>query len=285
MPISSIKREEIDIAVKHLRAQDIEIEFYNASSKLEEIYMANASQSDLLMASRGGFNSVELLYELDFSRLKKPICGYSDITVLLNAALACTGKVQYLGPTLKSLAFDDTSYSLNNFIRTALKNETKNYIQSEYYVDTHFDKTKNFNDEKPFIVNQGQASGILVGGNLCSQVLLAGSKFFPVFDEMIILAEEDDLCGEYTADIFLRNLYALFNYDFADKIKALVIGRFQKNSKIDTPKFTENLKSFSKLNKIPIIANFDMGHTLPIQTLPLGKRGVLNAEEKIIFEF
>lgn len=32
---------------------------------------------------------------------------------------------------------------------------------------------------------------------------------------MIVIAEEDDLCGAETFNMFMRNLWALFNYDFA----------------------------------------------------------------------
>lgn len=30
---------------------------------------------------------------------------------------------------------------------------------------------------------------------------------------MIVIAEEDDLCGAETFNMFMRNLWALFNYD------------------------------------------------------------------------
>lgn len=76
---------------------------------------AQVNEAEIIIASRGGFNAVELLPKLDFSKITKPLCGYSDITVLLNALLAQTGKVQYLGPNLKALNSDIDNYSLKNF--------------------------------------------------------------------------------------------------------------------------------------------------------------------------
>lgn len=268
--LKTIKEDEIVAAVKHLASREIKTQFYQSSDKLEELYKANKGEADLLMASRGGFNCNELLPRIDFNQITKPLCGYSDITVLLNAFLAQTGKIQYLGPHLKSLAQDGSFYSLDNLIITAFEQKQRDYVPST---------------SSPLIVNQGGASGILVGGNLCSQIMLAGTKYYPVFEDMIVVAEEDDLCAEHTSDIFLRNLYGLLNYNFASHIKGLVIGRFKKQSKVEMVEFTSKLKEITQLKKIPIIAEFDTGHTLPHTTLPLGAFATLEAEDTLKFRF
>lgn len=57
---------------------------------------------------------------------------------------------------------------------------------------------------------------------------------------MIVIAEEDDLCGAETFNMFMRNLWALFNYDFAKNIRGLIIGRFMQNSFVDMEELKQN---------------------------------------------
>ena len=283
LPLKSI--DEIAVAVKRLSDFNIDVEYYTEAEKIDAFTCAQSSNVNLVMASRGGFNSVELLPKIDFSAVKKPLCVYSDITILLNALLAKTEKTQFLGPNLKALNTDVDDYTIKNFISIALNNESANYCPSKTYIDPHISKTDTFDAPKLMIVNSGSAEGHLVGGNLCSQIMLAGTEYYPVFDDMIIIAEEDDLCGLHTVDMFLRNLWALFNYNFAQNIKGLIIGRFMKNSHIDLPSFIEKLKSFEPLQKIPVIVGFDTGHTLPQMTLPLGQKAILNTEGTPILSF
>ena len=125
----------------------------------------------------------------------------------------------------------------------------------------------------------------MVGGNLCSQIMLAGTKYYPVFDDMIVIAEEDDLCGAETFNMFMRNLWALFNYDFSKNIRGLIIGRFMQNSFVDMEELKQKLQSFEALRDIPVIADFDTGHTLPQMTLPLGKEAILNTSSDSVLSF
>ena len=283
LPLKS--EQEVETAVKRLADYAVNVEFFTSKSKLEDFMRAQASEADVIMTSRGGFNSVELLPKLDFSKITKPLCGYSDITVLLNALLAQTGKVQYLGPNLKALNGDVDDYGIKNFISVALEQKGANYHPAKAYMDTHISKTQTFANPGLTIINEGKAKGRLVGGNLCSQIMLAGTKYYPVFDDMIIIAEEDDLCGTETFNMFMRNLWALFNYDFAKNIRGLIIGRFMQNSFVDVAAVKQKLQVFEALHHIPVIAGFDTGHTLPQMTLPLGKEAILDTASDSVLSF
>lgn len=269
-----------DVASAEARLSDynIEVEYYINAEKIDAFVSAQNSDVDLIMAVRGGFNCVELLPQIDFSEVKKSLCGYSDITVLLNALLAKTGKIQFLGPNLKALCTDVDDYTIKNFISVALMNERVMYKPSKTYLDLHVSNTESFVNSGIKVVNSGVAEGHLVGGNLCSQIMLAGTEYYPVYDNMIVVAEEDDLCGSHTVDMFLRNLWALFNYNFAKNIKGLIIGRFMRNSNVDVEAFVQKLQSFDPLKKIPVVVGFDTGHTLPQMTLPLGQKVIIDTE-------
>ncbi len=274
MPLKSI--DEVSAAVAYLHKNGVECQFYTGADKLECFYAAQNSDVDLLMASRGGFDSIELLPQLDFGQMKKQLCGYSDITVLLNALLTQTGQVQFLGPNLKALCQDVGGYSWHHFFNAVWGTEKVRYSPSERYMDPHVSKIETQKNVGTTIINEGAAEGYLVGGNLCSQIMLCGTKYYPVYEQMIVVAEEDDLCGEDTMKMFLRNLWALFQYDFSKNIKGLIVGRFMDNSKVDLQAFKQKLQSFEPLQKIPVIAGVDLGHTFPQMTLPLGKKAVLD---------
>ena len=231
LPLKS--EEEVETAVKRLENYGVSVEFFTTNDKLQDFMQAQVNEAEIIIASRGGFNAVELLPKLDFSKITKPLCGYSDITVLLNALLAQTGKVQYLGPNLKALNSDIDNYSLKNFFSVAIEHEEAKYYPAKAYMDTHVSKTQTFANQGITIINEGKARGHLVGGNLCSQIMLAGTKYYPVFDDMIVIAEDDDLCRSETFYLFMRNLWALFNYDFTKNIRGLIIGRFMHNSFVD----------------------------------------------------
>ncbi len=55
-----------------------------------------------------------------------------------------------------------------------------------------------------------------------------------------------------------------------DGVLGVVIGRFQKTSKISSDLLAQIIKSKKELNNIPIMANVDFGHTDPKITLPIG---------------
>ena len=89
------------------------------------------------------------------------------------------------------------------------------------------------------------------------------------FQEDTILFIEDDATTNALAE-FERDLQALMHQDDFHHVKALVIGRFQKGSKITREGLEFVISTKEKLKNIPIIANVDFGHTSPILTIPLG---------------
>ena len=82
---------------------------------------------------------------------------------------------------------------------------------------------------------------------------------------------------------FERNLQALLHQpDFAN-VKALVIGRFQKGSKVTREGLEYILNAKAELKELPILANVDFGHTAPLLTIPLGGTAFLK-DGKLSYE-
>lgn len=224
----------------------------------------------------GGFNSNQLLPHLDYEVIKqnpKIFCGFSDITALLNAIYAKTGLVTFSGPHYSSLGMlKGCEYTIENAEKMLFGNRENQIRPSEEWSDDLWfidQQNRSFvKNDGHWVIREGQAEGKLLGGNLGTFDLLLGTSYRPAFEKDTILFVEDTGGSDiYTFD---RNLQALLYQEDFKNVKALVIGRFQKDSKISRELLEFMLKSKSELDNLPIIANVDFGHTTPLLTLPIG---------------
>lgn len=229
----------------------------------------------------GGANSNQLLPYLDYDLIRnnpKILCGFSDITALLNAISAQTGLVTFLGPHYSSLGMKKgIDYTIKN-LETMLFGPRQNNVvpSSEWSDDLWFLDQENrtfIQNEGYWAIHSGSAEGTIVGGNLGTFNLLLGTKYRPVFEKKTILFVEDTE-GSDIAD-FERNLQALLYQPDFGNVKGLVIGRFQKGSKVTREQLAFILNSKKELENLPILANVDFGHSTPLLTIPLGGNAVL----------
>jgi muramoyltetrapeptide carboxypeptidase len=80
-----------------------------------------------IICARGGWSANELLPLIDWGLIKanpKPMIGFSDITVLLNAIYAKTGQIGLLGPNFSTIGHLQLyEYTLEHLINTLLNTE------------------------------------------------------------------------------------------------------------------------------------------------------------------
>ena len=198
----------------------------------------------------GGYNSNQLLDGIDYKLIEanpKIFCGYSDITALQNAFLKKVGLVTYSGPHYSTfgckLAVD--------------------------WIITQFQKATFHNQI-------GEAEGIIVGGNLSTLCVLCGTPYFLNLDKAILFLEDD---FESHVNLFDRQVQQITMQPNFDKVRGLVIGRFQNASKITQAHLHHIIKSKDKLKNMPVIANADFGHTMPFFTFPIGGTAKLSANK------
>jgi muramoyltetrapeptide carboxypeptidase LdcA involved in peptidoglycan recycling len=123
-------------------------------------------------------------------------------------------------------------------------------------------------------IHSGEAKGKIIGGNLGTFCLLLGTPYRPKFEEDTILFIEDtESCS---LPEFERLLQSLIYQDDFKNVKGLVIGRFQKGSKVTREGLEYVLNTKPELKKMPILANVDFGHSAPLLTIPLGGEAELN---------
>ncbi len=269
----------------HIEESD---EFNSSSikSRIEDLHEAfKDSNVKAVITVIGGFNSNQLLRYIDWELIKdnpKIFLGYSDITALNNAIYAKTGLVTYSGPHYSSfgqkLYFDHT---LEYFKKCLMSDESFEIKASEKWSDDQWyldqNKRELINNQGHLVINEGKASGTLLGANLCTFNLLQGTEFFPDLTNSILFLEDDYETAPHTFD---RDLQSLIHLPDFNKVKGLAIGRFQKASKMIDKLLIKIIKTKKELNNIPVIANVDFGHSDPKITFPIGGEINLKTEGK-----
>jgi len=236
----------------------------------------------LVMALTGGWSANEILPLIDWQSLQrnpKPLVGFSDITVLLNAIYAKTDVSGFLGPNFSTFGrMLEWRYTLNNF-SMIMQGTAQRLTQSKRWGER---ATKSYKTKSWKCLQTGEANAILLGGNLGTFYLLQGTDYQPKFDEpFIFLLEDDDEAGRYTAKEVSRRFESLLQMpNFRDNLQGLIVGRFQKGSNVSDNDIVGILTS-KNLGSIPIVYNVDFGHTLPMLTLPIGQKVLLSADNKV----
>ena len=260
---------------KHVREFD-DFESSSIESRIFDLHEAFGDKSVKgVMCAVGGYNANYLLEGIDWEIIRqnpKFFCGMSDITVLSNAILAKTGLVTYSGPNFRNFGqkmyFD---FTLEYFKKLALKSETIKIGVSEYWSDDKWakkqEKRKLIKNKGWWVINQGEAIGQVVGGNLCSLNLLQGTEYMPRLKNKLLMIEDDSMS---TVGEFSRNWRSLMHMVDFSEVVGVIFGRFQKKTKMTKKLLTAMIKSLPQINDIPIIGNVDFGHTDPKITFPIG---------------
>ena len=135
-PIINENVEEIEKAKEIIEKLGFKVKFsknlfsnkngYSASAKekAEDINeMFKDKNVKMVWCAKGGENSNSTFDYLDFEMIKqnpKIICGYSDITSLTNIISEKTGLVTFSGTNFKTIATDETDYSLKEVLKRFL---------------------------------------------------------------------------------------------------------------------------------------------------------------------
>lgn len=250
-------------------------------SRLADLHDAFADpQVDGVLTVIGGFNSNELLPRVDYDLISanpKVLCGYSDITALQNAILAKAGLVTYSGPHWSSFGmrelFDDTC---RWFAAAVMESAPIQPRASSWFTDDLWFLNQDDRIQYPtdgwWPLQDGDAEGRIVGGNLCTLNLLQGTGYMPSLDGALLFVEDDEMTDPAT---FRRDLFSLLQLPDATAVTGLAIGRFQRVSKVERQDLADLVAALPALTGKPVLGNVDFGHTNPQITFPIGGRARL----------
>ena len=285
--LSVVRDDKYNKALSFLEKQGFNVTFskhsqerdeWNSSSipsRVEDIHDAFLNENvKMVITAIGGFNVNQILEHIDYELIKqnpKILCGYSDITALLNAIYAKTGLITYHGAHFSTFGFD---------------------IEAEYTQKAFFDCMMKDNDlvinpsetaKKYTVIQKGACEGTIIGGNLCTLNLLQGTEFMPTADNIVLFIEDDNIMGDYFPYEFDRNFQSLLQAYGAKNINGIVFVRFDDSCKMDS-KTVKRIVSEKVPKDIPVIFGVDFGHIFPMITFPIGGKVRVNAEEKVKIE-
>jgi len=287
------------IATERLEALGLKVTFGKHVMEADPDYMCasrDARVEDLNEAFRdknvkailtviGGFNSNQILDYIDYENIKnnpKIFCGFSDITALLDSIYAKTGLVTYYGPHFSSFGMEKGfEYTLEYFKKMFCEdkpiqiNASEKWSNDAWFIDQ--ENREFINNDGMYVINEGEAEGKIIGGNLCTLNLLHGTEYMPDLEDSILFLEDDGMAEKAFLWEFDRNLESLIMQKGFDKVKAIVIGREEKNSAMSKQRWIKLIKNKAKLKNIPVVAGLDFGHTTPIFTFPIGGKAKLKA--------
>ena len=256
----------------------------SVQARLADLHAAFADPgADGILSVIGGFNSNQLLAGIDYALVAahpKVLCGFSDITVLSNALYARAGLVGYSGPHYSSFGmkrhFESTQAG---FLACVMEDEPVELTPTPAWSDDAWFSDQEDRHLEPgegwWVLQEGEAAGRIVGGNLCSFNLLQGTPFMPPLPGSVMFAEDDDQVRPWDFD---RDLVSLLQQpDFAG-VAGLVIGRFQKATGMTRDLLAQIVASKPELAGLPVIGNVEFGHTTPIVTFPVGGTVEIRAE-------
>ncbi|EAS20775.1 putative carboxypeptidase [Flavobacteria bacterium BBFL7] len=214
----------------------------------------NDDDVDAIWIARGGYGTIQIIEEIDFSafakaNFKKLIIGYSDVTVLHS-------HLQHMGIS-----------SLHSFMPLELQDKPHTCLES--FKKALLDHSQNFSIPNNNNLKSQKLTAPIIGGNLSILYSLLGSKSFPITDDCFLFIEDID---EYIYHIE-RMMYGLKRAGHLDKLKGLIVGGMtdMRDHKIPFGKnAVEIIKDTTASYHYPVIFNFPAGHVKDNRSLKLG---------------
>ena len=220
----------------------------------------------MIWCAKGGNNSNSTFEYIDYDNIKKNpkiICGFSDITSLTNMITEKTGLITFSGTNFKTVATDETDYSLKEVLKRFVDGSLELGVKGEEYK----------------IIQQGVAEGQLIGGNLNLTSGMVAGKYSIDFTDKILFLEE---LGFETEPAMVSNfLYYMKQNGVFDKVKGIWLGNYTHESGIKLEDIL--LDTIGDEFGGPIIKSENFGHIDKRTVIPIGTKARIdtNNDRKI----
>ena len=236
-----------------------------AREKAEDINTMFAdNEVKMIWCAKGGNNSNSTFEYIDYELIKKNpkiICGYSDITSITNMITEKTGLITFSGTNFKTIATDETDFSYKQALSRFVDGNLEFGPENEEYIT----------------IQEGKATGELIGGNLSLTRGMVAGKYSLDFTDKILFLEE--LGFETDPEATSNNVYYMKQNGVFDKIKGLWIGNYEHESGISIEKII--LDVLEGEYKFPIIKSNNFGHIERKTVIPIGTKAEINTDEDV----
>ncbi len=219
-----------------------------------------------ILCARGGYGTIRLLDKIDFDLIKnnpKIFAGYSDVTAIEAMIYKKTGLVTFYSPHAQS---DFGVEEVSKFVEKSFFKTLTNTGELEILPDKRKSKT----------YFEGNAKGVLFGGNLATLVSLCGQDFIP--DEKFIFFAEDLNENVYKIDKMFTQLLNIEK--FRKNVQGIILGDFLysgNQKRIDELFFEIGQKIYK-----PILSGFRITHAKEKITVPIGAMAEFSTAAKIL---
>ena len=199
----------------------------------------------------GGDLANGVLPYLDYDMMaksEKKFWGYSDLTTVLNAIYAKTGKVSVLYQ-VRNLVYQHRRQQLADFTNTVIESGS-----DLYQIGYHF-------------VQGNKMQGVVVGGNIRCFLKLAGTEYMPDLTDKILLLES------YSGTVAKMETYLcqLQQLGAFDKVAGVLLGTFTEMEEKECVPSMEELVQRMVKKDMPIAVTKDIGHGTDAKAIVIGK--------------
>lgn len=229
---------------------------------------------DMIISSRGGYGSAQLLDYLDWKKLSSrniPLLGYSDITALHLAMVRKNIGIPVAAPMgedfLKIFEDESTFISFEKNMSKAMK--IKNDPSAFAKRFDFFSEIPDVFKQKIKVLKKGKVVGRLLPVNLSVFVSLIGTPYMPDLKGCLVIIE-DISEPLYVID---RQLTQLLQAGILGKIGGLAFGQFRKCGNAAGRKII--FAKFASYCHGPVIYDVPFGHVLKSLSFLVGEKVVL----------
>lgn len=212
----------------------------------------------VLFSCKGGADCIAMLDYLDYSAIKnnpKIICGYSDITILINYINYKSKVITYWGPNFTLLGKTESQFCREDFVSKFINNEKGLGRLNDRYV----------------VIREGCATGEIIGGTISSLSFLVAGKYNINFSDKILILEE---FGKKIEPLKLKAYLAFFKQNgIFDKINALWIGNYENDFGYS---LEQDILELTQDKSFPIIKSNNFGHIYENMIIPIGSKATIN---------
>lgn len=257
-------REKINYLEKTLRSMGLQPVFSDYIYEREGVFGGTAQERaqalmdfyrddeiEAIFDISGGDIANGILPYLDYELIagsEKLFWGYSDLTTVMNAIYARTGRASVLYQ-IRNLICDRGEEQRLDFERTVLENR-----DDLFHIDYEF-------------IRSGEMRGTLVGGNIRCFLKLAGTEFMPDLNDKILLLES----YHGTVPQMETYLCQLEQLGAFDKAAGILLGTFtQMEEENCRPDMKTLIQKFAK-RKLPVAVTKNIGHGTDSKGIMIGK--------------
>lgn len=240
--------------------------------KIEELHrFFKDPEIKMILAARGGYGTIRLLEKIDWELIKKNpkiFAGYSDLTAIEAMLYKKCGLISFYAPHAQS-DFGCGNEEISKPVEKSFFKTLTNTGDLELLPDCR----------KAKIYYEGEAKGVLWGGNLATIVSMCGQDF--ISDEKFIFFAEDLNENVYKIDKMFTQLLNIEK--FRNNLQGIILGDFLDAG--NKKHFDELFYELGEKYKIPILSGFKITHAREKITVPYGANAkFLTKDKKLIIE-